>query len=182
VDLEVVAPTGEYKSSALVTAGSNAWSFNPFYAFTWLLTNRLETSWRLHYLWKSANNAPGPGYGATSIEPGQAVHFNGAASFAVAPWLRAGVAGYCRTTRLARSICIDAGTESVALTSVGPLFGTLVAHVRRGTANVFCIVAPKTGRHLTHATSNRKALRACSEQITPQIRCRSPELPFSAAC
>jgi hypothetical protein len=30
-------------------------------------------------------------------------------------------------------------------------------YVRLGTANVFCIVAPKTGRHLTHATSNRKA-------------------------
>jgi hypothetical protein len=32
-------------------------------------------------------------------------------------------------------------------------------YVRRGTANVFCIVAPKTGRHLTHATVNRKARR-----------------------
>ena len=32
-------------------------------------------------------------------------------------------------------------------------------YVRLGTANVFCIVAPKTGRHLTHATSNRKARR-----------------------
>jgi hypothetical protein len=85
VDLDVVAPTGEYKSSALVTAGSNVWSFNPFYAFTWLLTDRFETSWRLHYLWNSVNNSPGPGYGATSIRPGQAVHFNGAASFAIVP-------------------------------------------------------------------------------------------------
>jgi len=32
-------------------------------------------------------------------------------------------------------------------------------YVRRGTANTFCIVAPKTGRHLTHATANRKAGR-----------------------
>ena len=32
-------------------------------------------------------------------------------------------------------------------------------YVRLGTANVFCIVAPKTGRHLTHATTNRKARR-----------------------
>src|SRR5450631_4288939 len=32
-------------------------------------------------------------------------------------------------------------------------------YVRRGTANIFCIVAPKTGRHLTHATANRKARR-----------------------
>jgi hypothetical protein len=28
---------------------------------------------------------------------------------------------------------------------------------RCGTANVFCIVEPKGGRHLTHATPNRKA-------------------------
>jgi hypothetical protein len=29
-------------------------------------------------------------------------------------------------------------------------------YVRQGTANIFCIVEPKTGRRLTHATSNRK--------------------------
>jgi transposase len=32
-------------------------------------------------------------------------------------------------------------------------------YVRHGTANVFCIVAPKVGGHLTHATRNRKAPR-----------------------
>jgi hypothetical protein len=32
-------------------------------------------------------------------------------------------------------------------------------YVRRGTANIFCIVSPKTGRHLTHATASRKARR-----------------------
>ncbi len=86
VDLDVVAPTGEYKSNAVVTAGSNVWSFNPFYTFTWLVDGPArETSWRLHYLWNSANTSPGPGYGATSIQPGQAVHFNGAASFAWSP-------------------------------------------------------------------------------------------------
>ncbi len=30
-------------------------------------------------------------------------------------------------------------------------------YVRHGTANVFCIVEPKTGRHHTHVTCNRKA-------------------------
>jgi hypothetical protein len=29
-------------------------------------------------------------------------------------------------------------------------------YVRRGTANIFCIVEPLTGRRLTHATANRK--------------------------
>jgi DDE superfamily endonuclease len=32
-------------------------------------------------------------------------------------------------------------------------------YVRHGTANVFCVVAPKIGAHLTHATRNRKAPR-----------------------
>ena len=32
-------------------------------------------------------------------------------------------------------------------------------YVRHGTANIFCIVAPKLGGHLTHATRNRKAPR-----------------------
>ena len=94
LDLDVVAPTGEYASSALLTVGSNLWSVNPYYAFTWLATDRIETSWRLHYLWSSANNAPPPAYEATSIQPGQAVHFNGAASVAVVPEFRVGVAGY----------------------------------------------------------------------------------------
>lgn len=30
-------------------------------------------------------------------------------------------------------------------------------YVRRGTANIFCIVEPKAGRHLTYATPNRTA-------------------------
>jgi hypothetical protein len=94
LDLDVVVPTGQYASSALVTAGSNLWSVNPYYAFTWLATDRIETSWRFHYLWNSTNTAPGPAYEATRIQPGQAVHFNGAASVAVVPEFRVGVAGY----------------------------------------------------------------------------------------
>jgi hypothetical protein len=29
-------------------------------------------------------------------------------------------------------------------------------YIRRGTANIFCIVEPRAGRHQTHATPNRK--------------------------
>jgi transposase len=32
-------------------------------------------------------------------------------------------------------------------------------YVRHGTANIYCIVEPKVGRHLTHATRDRKAPR-----------------------
>jgi hypothetical protein len=30
-------------------------------------------------------------------------------------------------------------------------------YIRTGTANIYCIIEPKAGRHLTHATRNRKA-------------------------
>jgi hypothetical protein len=41
-------------------------------------------------------------------------------------------------------------------------------YARCGTANVFCIVEPKAGRHLTHATPNRTARQfaAALEQIS----------------
>jgi hypothetical protein len=94
LDVDIVAPTGRYASTAPIDAGSNLWSVNPYYAFTWLATDRIETSWRLHYLWNSKNNSPSPAYEATSIQPGQAVHVNGAASFAVLRQFRVGVAGY----------------------------------------------------------------------------------------
>ena len=72
LDLDVVAPTGQYASRALITAGSHSGSVNPYYAFTWLATDGIETSWRLQYLWNSVNNAPGPGYGGDqhSTRPG----------------------------------------------------------------------------------------------------------------
>jgi hypothetical protein len=93
-DLDIVAPSGQYAEDAPITAGSNLWSVNPYYAVTWLATDQIETSWRLHYLWNSTNDRPAPAYAARSIQPGQAFHFNGAASVAVVPWFRVGVAGY----------------------------------------------------------------------------------------
>jgi hypothetical protein len=94
LDVDVNAPTGQYQRDAPVNVGSHVWSVNPYYAFTWLPFERLETSWRLHYLWNSVNDAPGPGYEATTIQPGQAIHINGAVSVEVAGPVRAGVAGY----------------------------------------------------------------------------------------
>jgi hypothetical protein len=123
LDLDVVAPTGQYASGASITAGSHVWSANPYYAFTWLATDRIETSWRFHYLWNSANNAPAPAYEATNIQPGQAVHFNGAASIAVVPEFRVGVAGYflCQITESnANGRSVSGSQEQVA--ALGPGF------------------------------------------------------------
>lgn len=45
-------------------------------------------------------------------------------------------------------------------------------YVRTGTANIYCIVEPKAGRHLTHATRDRKAPRfvAALQRITRRYR------------
>ena len=121
LDVDVNAPTCEYRRNAVASVGNNVWSLNPYYAFTWLLTDRVETSWRLHYLWNSANDSPGPGYAATTIEPGQAVHLNGAFSVAVAGPLRAGVAGYFLqqiTDSLANGRVVAGSRERVA--ALGP--------------------------------------------------------------
>lgn len=45
-------------------------------------------------------------------------------------------------------------------------------YVRKGTANVYCIVEPKAGRHLTHATRDRRGPRfvAAVERIARRYR------------
>ena len=96
-DTDVIAPSGQYSATAAVSPGNNVWSVNPYYAFTVLLTDRIETSWRFLYLWNSANHSPAPAYDAPTIQPGQAFHFNGAVSVAVVPSFRIGIAGYFLT-------------------------------------------------------------------------------------
>jgi hypothetical protein len=92
--VELILPTGRYSRTAAVNIGNNVVSVNPMYAFTLFLTPKLETSWRLHYLWNSSNNDPNPVYNATSIQPGQAVHFNASTSYQFGSRLRIGAAGY----------------------------------------------------------------------------------------
>ena len=94
LNLLVTLPTGRYSSDSSVNVGSNVFSINPHYAFTLFLTPRLETSWRVHYLWNSENTDPNRVFHAGSVQPGQAVHFNGALSYEVWPGVRAGLAGY----------------------------------------------------------------------------------------
>lgn len=91
---EFVVPTGRYDRNAAVNVSSHVVSAGPHYAFTLLLSPNWETSARLHYVWNSANNDPNPGYNASSIQPGQAFHFNATLSRKLHPRLRAGVAGY----------------------------------------------------------------------------------------
>ena len=92
--LSFTVPTGGYRADRSVNIGTNVVSINPYYAFTWLVDERWETSWRFHYLWVSANDDPNPAYEADRIQAGQAVHFNGAVSYAFTPRVRVGLAGY----------------------------------------------------------------------------------------
>jgi hypothetical protein len=121
LDVDVNAPTGEYRREAAANVGSHVWSVNPYYAFTWLPFERLETSWRLHYLWNSANDDAGSSYGASTIQPGQVIHVNGAVSARVAGPVRAGVAGYLLqqiTDSLASGRPVAGSRERVA--ALGP--------------------------------------------------------------
>ncbi|MGY6272128.1 SphA family protein [Achromobacter denitrificans] len=87
-------PTGDYDDDSQINVGSNVWVFNPHYAFTWELGERLEFSGRLHYAWSSRNNRPPSALDADDIQPGQAFHANYSLSYALDDAWRVGVAGY----------------------------------------------------------------------------------------
>ena len=92
--LDVGLPTGSYSASLAVNPGANMYTVNPYYAFTLLPGSKLEISGRLHYLWSSANDDPFVALGVRSVQPGQAVHANAAASYEVVEGVRIGVSGY----------------------------------------------------------------------------------------
>jgi hypothetical protein len=69
-------PTGEYQQTSGVNLGSNAFSAHTYYAITLFPAKGLETSWRIHYVWNTTNNASSRVTGAYSTQAGQAVHFN----------------------------------------------------------------------------------------------------------
>jgi len=94
INFPIIFPTGRYSRNSPVNIGSNLYGFNPYYAFTYFLTPKFETSWRLHYLWNSKNNDPQKLFNADNIQPGQAFHLNYACSYQILEGLRIGIAGY----------------------------------------------------------------------------------------
>ena len=107
--LDFILPTGSYRSQFNINPGSNVFSINPYYAFTYFFTDdrRLEFSLRSHYLWNSKNADPpeislpptptnpnGQIIQFDNIQPGQAVHFNFGLSYELIPNFRIGVNGY----------------------------------------------------------------------------------------
>jgi hypothetical protein len=87
-------PVGYYSRTAGVNLGSNAYRFHPCYAITVFPSKKVETSWRVSYLWNSVNNAPPLSTGAHSTQAGQAIHFNATSAYNVHKQLWIGANGY----------------------------------------------------------------------------------------
>lgn len=83
VTLDFDLPVGHYSRTAGVNLGSNAYTVHPYYSITAHPTKRIETSWRVHYLWNSENDAPAESTGYRSTQAGQAIHFNATAAYNV---------------------------------------------------------------------------------------------------
>jgi hypothetical protein len=92
--LDIAVPIGQYDETSPVNIGSHLVSLNPYYAFTYIPSKKIEVSGRLHYLWNGTNDRPFVGLNAKSIQPGQAFHQNLASSYQFTDILRVGVAGY----------------------------------------------------------------------------------------
>ena len=74
-------PTGAYTQSSAVNIGANTFTVHPYYAITAFPAKRIETSWRVHYLWNSTNASPPFATGAQSTQAGQAIHFNATTAY-----------------------------------------------------------------------------------------------------
>jgi len=72
---------GAYTRSSVVNIGANAFTVHPYYAITAFPAKRIETSWRVHYLWNSTNDSPPSATGAQSMQAGQAIHFNATTAY-----------------------------------------------------------------------------------------------------
>jgi hypothetical protein len=95
--LDIDFPAGRYSSASSVNLGSNVVDLHPYYAVTVFPTKRIETSWRLHYLWNSQNGNPPVSTGARSTQAGQAFHLNATAAYNVRGGLWIGANGYYLT-------------------------------------------------------------------------------------
>ena len=94
LELDVTLPIGQYDKKYLINPGSNLWTIEPYYAFTWFLTPEFSTSWRIHYTYNTKNDDPFAPPGVTSVKPGQAFHFNYSFEYEFFKNFRGAVAGY----------------------------------------------------------------------------------------
>jgi hypothetical protein len=91
-EFQVIAPTGKHNGKYVLNPGSNVWSLDPYYSFTYFLAPKLTMSMRIHYLWSSENDDYGPF--SHDLQAGDAIHLNYAMAYQILDNLRLGVAGY----------------------------------------------------------------------------------------
>ncbi len=95
IEFQNLVPTGRYDKQRNLNAGSNFYSFNPYWAGTYFVLPEWTASWRLHYLWNAENDEPNTAGAKDDTQAGQAVHLNFASEYEVLPkQLRVGINGY----------------------------------------------------------------------------------------
>jgi hypothetical protein len=96
--LGFIFPTGDYDVSKGLNAGSNFFSFNPYWAATYFITPKWEVSTRVSYLLNEENDDHGIASSEGSIDEvqaGEAFHINFASSYELIPQqFRIGINGY----------------------------------------------------------------------------------------
>ncbi|MFJ4141200.1 transporter [Pseudomonas sp. NPDC089734] len=99
--LDFILPTGRYDEHKDLNQGSNFYSFNPYWAATWMPVPRWEMSWRLHYLYNFRNDDPASssaqffeGQPVRNTQAGEAAWSNFTLSYEVVPNVSAGLNGY----------------------------------------------------------------------------------------
>lgn len=93
-DLGLDLPVGQYNQRANVSLSSHSLGIEPHYAFTLFPVKKLETSWRIHYLWNGVNYAPPLSTGVRSTQAGQAIHFNATLGYSLPHGFWVGANGY----------------------------------------------------------------------------------------
>ncbi len=92
LDFEV--PSGEYRQDTPISLSGHAFTVHPYYAFTLFPTRKVETSWRVSYLYNGSNNDPPVGNQTRSSQAGQAIHFNATAAYGLPHGVWVGANGY----------------------------------------------------------------------------------------
>ena len=119
LDFEV--PVGEYRQDTPISLSGHAFTVHPYYAFTFFPTKKVETSWRVHYLYNGRNNDPAVGAPAFSSQAGQAIHFNATAAYSLPRGVWLGENGYMlREITAPRINDLDISSSPEQVGAIGP--------------------------------------------------------------